>query len=70
MAAGNLRTDTDPSRDHAQVRARLEEARRICAAEPDASFENVWHALFLLELMPIERLNRGLLRGRATPVQR
>ena len=50
--------------------ARLERARAICAAEPDASFENVWHALILLEDPPLDRLNRSLLRGRTASVQR
>jgi hypothetical protein len=45
-------------------------ALAICAAEPGASFENVWHTLILLELDPIERLNRSLIRGRATAIQR
>ena len=49
---------------------RLATARGICARHPTASFENVWHTLCLLELQPIDRLNRGLTRGRAGTVQR
>ena len=45
-------------------------ARRICAECPEASFENVWHTLALLEMEPIERLNRSLTRGRATAIRR
>ena len=50
--------------------ARLERARAICDAEPEASFENVWHALILLEEPPLDRLNRSLVRGRTSTVQR
>jgi hypothetical protein len=50
--------------------ARLERARAICDAEPEALFENVWHALILLEDPPLERLNRSLIRGRTATVQR
>ena len=44
---------------------RLEQARRIIASAPAAEFQNVWHTLALLELPPVERLNRSLLRGRS-----
>ena len=47
------------------VQRRLGEARAICDAEPAAAFENVWHTLCLLDMPPIERLNRSLIRGRA-----
>ena len=50
--------------------ARRERARAICDAEPEASFENVWHALILLEDPPLDRLNRSLIRGRTAAVQR
>jgi hypothetical protein len=58
----------DDVRDRALERRR--KALAVCAAEPQASFENVWHTLILLELAPIERLNRSLIRGRATAIQR
>jgi hypothetical protein len=48
--------------------ARLREAQAICAVEPEASFENVWHTLVLLDEPPVERLNRSLVRGRAIAV--
>jgi hypothetical protein len=50
--------------------ARLERARAICDAEPEASFENVWHALILLEDPPLDRLNRSLIRGRTSSIHR
>jgi transcriptional regulator with XRE-family HTH domain len=46
----------------------LAEARAICRGAPGASFEGVWHALCLLELPPLGRLERSLIRGRAVPV--
>jgi len=52
------------------ARARLQEAKEICAANPDASFENVWHTLCLLDETPIDRLNRSLIRGRTAGVHR
>jgi hypothetical protein len=67
---------TEDVRDHAdaealaRARARLKRAQAVCEAEPEASFENVWHALILLEAPPLERLNRSLIRGRATTIQR
>ena len=54
----------------ARALARRERARAICEAEPDATFENVWHALILLEDDPRDRLNRSLIRGRAAAIQR
>jgi transcriptional regulator with XRE-family HTH domain len=44
---------------------RLERARKVCEQHPEADFQNVWHTLTLLDLPPVERLRRGLLRGRA-----
>ena len=49
-----------------RARALIHRARRILARHPQASFENVWHSLVLLEETPIERLRRSLLRGRAS----
>ena len=49
---------------------RRRKALGICAANPEAAFENVWHTLILLDLPPLERLNRSLQRGRAVPLQR
>jgi lambda repressor-like predicted transcriptional regulator len=49
---------------------RVTEARAICRNAAGASFDGVWHALCLLDLPPIERLQRSLTRGRATPLHR
>jgi len=71
MAMPETVTASDPTADEARERAleRRRKALAICEAEPEASFENVWHSLILLELDPLERLNRSLIRGRATAVQ-
>jgi hypothetical protein len=37
--------------------------RRVMQRHPKADPDNVWHALLLLELPPLERLRRGLIRG-------
>jgi hypothetical protein len=37
--------------------------QRILQRHPKADPENIWHTLLLLELPPIERLRRGLVRG-------
>lgn len=48
-----------------RARRRLREAKRIVRRHPGTSFQDVWHALVLLELPPAERLRRALRRGRA-----
>jgi hypothetical protein len=60
--------DRTEAEEHALVR--LREARKICARNPRASFDNVWHTLCLLQSPSEERLNRSLIRGRAAAVQR
>jgi transcriptional regulator with XRE-family HTH domain len=53
-----------------KVLRRLEAARAICSADSAASFENIWHSLCLMDLSPIDRLNRSLIRGRAATLHR
>jgi hypothetical protein len=43
---------------------------KILAAHPDADRDNVRHTLILLEQSPLERLQRSLIRGRATAIFR
>jgi hypothetical protein len=52
-----------PFRDN-RAAALLREARRVHARYPESSFENIWHTLWLLELSPLERLQRSLIRGK------
>ena len=41
---------------------------KILAVHPDADRDNVRHTLILLEQPPLERLQRSLIRGRATAI--
>jgi hypothetical protein len=50
-----------------QLCARVE---KVLAAHPTADRDNVRHTLILLELPPLERLQRSLIRGRATAIFR
>ncbi|MCH7779346.1 MAG: hypothetical protein IH848_00740 [Acidobacteria bacterium] len=43
---------------------RMKRAREICERFPGTDFHNIWHTLTLLDLPPVERLRRGLRRGR------
>lgn len=42
----------------------------IVASHPGADRENIRHTLILLEQPPLERLQRSLIRGRATAIFR
>ena len=44
--------------------------RKVLAAHPHADPDNVRHTLILLEQPPLERLQRSLIRGRATAIFR
>jgi hypothetical protein len=44
--------------------------RKVLAAHPQADPDNVRHTLILLEQPPLERLQRSLIRGRATAIFR
>jgi hypothetical protein len=50
-----------------RLSARVE---KILATHPDADRDNVRHTLILLEQPPLERLQRSLIRGRATAIFR
>jgi hypothetical protein len=50
-----------------RLSARVE---KVLAAHPGADRDNVRHTLILLEQPPLERLQRSLIRGRATSIFR
>ena len=50
-----------------RLSARVE---KVLAAHPEADPDNVRHTLILLELPPLERLQRSLIRGRPTAIFR
>jgi hypothetical protein len=47
-----------------------ERVDEILELHPEADRDNVRHTLILLELPPLERLQRSLIRGRATSIFR
>lgn len=57
-----------PRSKEAPHQRRLHEAQSLAGTLPNASFEDIWHALCLLDLEPVERLNRSLIRGRASAI--
>jgi hypothetical protein len=59
--------ETDDSALH-RAQALIARVDAIVAAHPTADRDNVRHTLVLLDEPPIDRLNRGLLRGRAVAV--
>lgn len=44
--------------------------KKVLALHPEADPDNVRHTLILLEMPPLERLQRSLIRGRATAILR
>lgn len=46
------------------------QVQRVLAEHPDADPENVRHTLILLELPPLERMQRSLIRGRTAAILR
>ena len=48
----------------------MESVRAVLAVRPEADPDNVRHTLILLEQPPLERLQRSLIRGRATAIFR
>ncbi len=65
------RVQTDSSRKAKRWARRLStRVERILAAHPHADRDNVRHTLILLEQPPWERLQRSLIRGRASAILR
>ena len=64
---GESRKAIQARRWAARLTARVQ---RVLAAHPNADPDNVRHTLILLELPPLERLQRSLIRGRAAAIFR
>lgn len=62
--------DERPPSTAERAHALLSEARAIHARSRGASFDNIWHTLWLLEVPPVERLRRSLTRGRPSALYR
>lgn len=61
------RAQSDPAAKARRWARRLSaRVGKVLAAHPDADPDNVRHTLILLEQPPLERLQRSLIRGRAT----
>jgi hypothetical protein len=62
-----MRVRAEPKIAAAICKARrlTKRVNEIIAACPEADPDNIRHTLILLELPPLERLRRGLIRGRA-----
>jgi hypothetical protein len=60
----------DPAQARRWARRLSMRVKKIVAARPGADPENVRHTLILLEQPPLERLQRSLIRGRATAIFR
>ena len=60
----------EPPDPAARARERLSVLEEILARHPHVGRENAWHTLILLDLSPLERLERGLLRANARYLHR
>ncbi len=60
----------DPAKAGRWARRLMMRVGKILAAHPHANPDNIRHTLILLEQPPLERLQRSLIRGRATAVCR
>jgi hypothetical protein len=60
-------TEEHERRLHRWAAELAESVQRVLAVYPEADPDNVRHTLLMLELAPIERLRRSLLRGRFAP---
>jgi hypothetical protein len=69
VRSSDLLAETPPSPDQ-RAAALLQEARKIHVRNPQSSFDNIWHTLWLLEVSPAERLRRSLTRGHAASPHR
>jgi hypothetical protein len=67
----NQRTPSDKAIKAQRWARRLTlRVQKVLAAHPHADPDNVRHTLILLEQPPLERLQRSLIRGRATAIFR
>lgn len=65
-----MSTKVSDSRDRQAARwaqGLMETVRAVQAVRPEADPDNVRHTLILLQLPPLERLKKSLMRGRALP---
>ena len=51
-------------REQEAMRSLIEDTEAIARAHPELDLENIRHTLLMLTMKPIDRLRRGLIRGR------
>ena len=56
----------DPDKEVREMRALYEKARAVSQKYPKVNVENVMHTFVMLKKTPLERLRKGLLRGKTT----
>ena len=61
---------SNPAKARRWVRRLSARVEKVLTAQPHADPDNVRHTLILLEQPPLERLQRSLIRGRATAIFR
>lgn len=66
-SANSRCSDEDPI---ASARKLREQVEKVVELFPDVDRDNVRHTLILLDLPPLERLQRSLLRARASTIRR
>ncbi len=59
-----------PAEARRWARRLSERVKKVLAAHPEADPDTVRHTLILLDMPPFERLQRSLIRGRATAIFR
>jgi hypothetical protein len=64
------RSSTNQARARQWAERLSKHVEEIVALHPDADPDNIRHALILLQQPPIDRLQRSLIRGRATTIFR
>jgi hypothetical protein len=64
------RSSTNQARAQRWAERLSKHVEEIVASHPDADRDNIRHTLILLQQPPLDRLQRSLIRGRATAIFR
>jgi hypothetical protein len=69
MEASDNQSDMDTAKAQEWAQRLGRRVAQIVAEHPEADPDNVRHTLILLEMPPLERLQRSLIRGRAAAIR-
>ena len=69
MSHRSSSSNVSPAQARRWARRLTARVEQVLAAHPDADRDNVRHTFILLEQSPLERLQRSLIRGRATALR-